>query len=439
MDTRTDGLTIARSIHDIPANHWQALYDPCAGGYPFLDRRFLAALEDSDCIGTQPGHPSGWEVHYLVSSGAVSGGAVSSGTVNSGAVNSGAVNSGAVNSGAVNSGAVNSGAVNSGAVNSGAVNSGAVPHTIIPCYIKTHSYGEYVFDWQWAEAYEKYGLNYYPKLLWAVPFTPATGPRLLSIKTRPGDWFDALSEHCLTQGLSGWHLNFPNPNAIAGEPVQPAPALRSGCQFHWHNRQYSSFDDYLNHFVSRKRKSLKKERQKIAGQGLTLTRKTGNDISEADIRQFFQCYLNTYRSRRSYPYLNEAFFQQLRASMAEKMLLVSASYKGSPVASALFFFDESTLYGRYWGCLDEFDALHFEACYYQGIEFCIERKLQRFDPGTQGEHKIARGFEPVSTVSLHWLAHPGFHQAVKEFVQEEAAHMQRYQQEAASLLPFHRE
>lgn len=312
----------------------------------------------------------------------------------------------------------------------------------VPAYVKSHSYGEYVFDWAWAEAYQRYGMAYYPKLLLGIPFTPASGPRLLGEPEHFDSLYSQLASECDQQGFSGWHLNFP----VSGEfPVPEAtaealrPGLRSACQFHWFNRGYDSFEHYLSHFVSRKRKSVLKERRQIAEQGVHMVRKTGSDITEDDLRYFYRCYVSTYQQRMSTPYLTLDCFMRIRDSLSEQMLLVQAQRDGKACASALYFFDDETLYGRYWGCTDDISGLHFEACYYQGIEFCIEQGLQRFDPGTQGEHKISRGFEPVLTYSLHWLAHPSFQDAVGRFIAEETPHIEAYRDDAQSLLPFHRE
>jgi len=394
-------------IEDIPQQRWQALLAAAQPHhqrlyYPFLDHRFLLALEQSGCIDS--GHhdplshtPSGWLTHILVSHDAA----------------------------------------------------GEIDQ-VVPAFIKHHSYAEYVFDWSWAEAYQQHGLAYYPKLLLAAPFTPATGPRLLG-SANP-DWSaitQLLADYCQQHRLSGWHLNFieachfqaltqQREDAGTPEPLVHA-AGRSACQFHWYNRGYQSFDHYLEYFSSRKRKSVRKERQKIAQQGLTLVRKTAADIQPGDIDVFYHCYQMTYAVRRSRGYLNREFFHQLLASMPEQLMLVMAYADDDAqhaCACALYLFDDSTLYGRYWGALREFDALHFEACYYQGIEFCIEQNLQRFDPGTQGEHKISRGFEPTLTYSVHQLMHPDFQRAVHHFVQQEQSHILDYQQQARSLLPF---
>lgn len=319
----------------------------------------------------------------------------------------------------------------------------------VPAYFKHHSYGEYVFDWQWAEAYAQYQLNYYPKLLCAIPFTPVTGPRLLGERRFFKEIALYLNNLCQQHDLTGWHLNFPTEQEASlmtacmqnatEENTQSTAQQRLGCQFHWRNQGFTSFENYLTHFTSRKRKNVLKERKRVTDQGIRIQRKVGASIQLEDINFFYQCYLNTYQKRRSSPYLNEDFFRQLLTTMPEQMMLVLAHHNGEPCAAALYFFDNTTLYGRYWGSLTEVDALHFEACYYQGIEFCIEQNLQTFNPGTQGEHKISRGFHPILTRSTHWLRHPGFHDAISRFVQEESQHILAYQQDAATLLPFHRD
>lgn len=382
-------LRLVSSIADIPPAHWQALYREVAPDqYPFLRYEFLLALEISGCIGTHADHASGWQAGYLLSGP-----------------------------------------------------SDAEPDLIIPAYRKDHSYGEYVFDWRWAEAYEQYGLEYYPKRLCAIPFTPASGPRLLhkaTLHQAAAMATQALSTLCAQENSSGWHLNFPDSALTASLQNQPDIVQRQQCQFHWFNRNYQSFGHYLNSFSSRKRKNVRKERERVQDQGIHLQRKRGTDITPEDIAFFFRCYQMTYYRRRSYPYLNEAFFQQLLRDMPEQILLVLAYQENTPIAAAWYFYDATTLYGRYWGALDDVDALHFEACYYQGIEFCIEQGLQRFDPGTQGEHKIARGFEPVLTHSFHWLQHEGFQQAIRQFAAAETPHIQAYCNDARQLLPFQR-
>lgn len=371
------------SIHDIDQDLWQSL-NPTR--YPFLDHRFLVALEDTQCIGGN----SGWHPRYFIRSD---------------------------------------------------------QRAILPCFLKEHSYGEYVFDWSWAEAYQRHGLGYYPKLLCAAPFTPATGPRLLMAHSpTQQDWgavLAVLNDTTQTEHLSGWHANFltraDHQHIIdlpQGTHDQLVVSQRANCQFHWFNRNYRDFEHYLDFFTSRKRKSVRKERKRLQEADIHVQRLTGTCITEADIQFFYQCYQLTYLKRRSQGYLNEDFFQQLRRTMSDQMMLVIARHDDQPLAAALYFFDQTTLYGRYWGCMNKLDALHFEACYYQGIEFAIEQGLQKFDPGTQGEHKISRGFEPVLTHSWHWLAHPAFNDAVADFVQQERQQIIGYQKEAATLLPF---
>lgn len=366
------------SIHDFSATEWDQM-NP--SGYPFFRHAFLAALEDSGCIGEQ----TGWSPNYLVKT------------------------------------------------------HNGRPQSAIPLFIKHHSYAEYVFDWSWAEAYQRHGLDYYPKLLWAAPFTPATGPRLLRLPEQTVNWAAAvelLSELCKSNQLSGWHLNFMTQEDAKRIGEHKQIAIRQACQFHWKNRDYRSFAEYLEYFSSRKRKSVKKERQKVADSGVNIERLTGGQLTAEHIKSFYHCYQTTYLKRGQTGYLNEAFFQQLATQMADSMLLVSAHDEQGPIGYALYFYDQTHLYGRYWGCLQEVDNLHFEACYYQGIEFCIEKGLRYFDPGTQGEHKISRGFEPTLTYSAHWLSHKGFQDAVLNFVEEEKDHILAYQKQAAELLPF---
>lgn len=331
---------------------------------------------------------------------------------------------------------------------------------VMPLYQKAHSWGEYVFDQEWAHAYQRHGLAYYPKLLTAIPFSPVTGPRLLVHKT----WQGAEQEGAILlaalnkvgdlmqqRHLSGWHCLFPT-HALVDQmtlfqgsssvddslfaPNLPHISIRHGCQFHWFNRGYHSFEDFLSHFSSRKRKNVKKERQAIADQGLVLNRAEGSEMSEEDWLQFYYLYADTYHKRGHQPHLRASFFTALGATMPENIVVDWALYQGQRVAAAFFMKDSDTLYGRYWGCVKDFHALHFEACFYRGIEYCIEHGLKRFDPGAQGEHKISRGFEPVITKSAHWIMHPGFRPAIADFVAREQSHVAHYQQEAATFLPF---
>lgn len=309
-----------------------------------------------------------------------------------------------------------------------------------PAYLKAHSMGEYVFDWAWADAYQRHGLNYYPKLLIAIPFTPSQGPRLLlapSLRDQPGagrlrDLLDTLISRLDAQS---WHLLFPNAadQALLGHAGE---LHRIGCQFHWHNREYGSFEDFLAQLTSRKRKSIRRERRQVAEQGISFRRFHGLDIPDHVLAAFHVFYQATYLKRGQRPYLNQSFFEHLRSNLPEHLYLIIAVRDGEMIAGALLLRGEDTLYGRYWGCLDEYNHLHFETCYYQGIELAIELGLERFDAGAQGEHKLVRGFEPVLTHSWHSVRHPGFRDAIAAFVQDEAEQVEGYFQESQTLLPF---
>jgi len=312
---------------------------------------------------------------------------------------------------------------------------------VMPLYLKSHSYGEYVFDWSWADAWRQRGLAYYPKLLTAIPFTPATGPRLcVSAGIDTGECLraavDAITSLAQRQGISSWHLLFPE------KPLSDALSdlgmhRRAATQFHWFNDGYRDFDDFLATFNSRKRKSLKKERRRVVEQGLTLRTLVGGEIGPDHWEQFHRFYQLTYAKRSGHGgYLTREFFVHTAAGMGDQVIMVLACHDGATVAGALYFRSSDTLYGRYWGCEREFDFLHFEACYYQGIEYCIANGLARFDPGAQGEHKIQRGFRPVTTWSNHWIADPQLAAAVGDFTLREAQHNEQYRRAAAELLPF---
>ncbi len=316
-----------------------------------------------------------------------------------------------------------------------------VTEAFMPLYLKDHSWGEYVFDWAWASAYQRYGLAYYPKLLTAIPFTPATGPR---IRFAPGVDRGALTRQLVddaiaraeTDGASSWHLLFPDAET-RDHLDDPRLLTRTGIQYHWFNRDYGDFEEFLAAMISRKRKMVRRERRGVAAQGLSVDILEGAGISPELWDFFYRLYQHTYLKRSgSGGYLTRDFFLQLGEVMPEQIMMAVAREGDEPVACALYFFDDETLYGRYWGCVREYDYLHFELCYYQGIDFAIRRGLARFDAGAQGEHKILRGFEPVLTRSLHWIAEPGFVEAIGRFVEEEAAHLARYQREARALLPY---
>jgi predicted N-acyltransferase len=312
---------------------------------------------------------------------------------------------------------------------------------ILPAWLKSHSYGEYVFDWAWADAWRRMGLAYYPKLLTAIPFTPATGPRLLHDPTLDaGELWRVFREQMPTiaQRLdaSSWHVLFPDEDDAAAL-ADAGLHTRHQVQFHWFNRGYSDFDDFLDGFSSRKRKSLRRERRRVAEQGLTLSMRHGGELAEEDWAVFHRFYQMTYAKRSGHGgYLTREFFLDVAARMGEQVVMALASKDGTPVAGALYFRDADTLYGRYWGCSQEYDCLHFETCYYQGIDYCIRHGLSRFDPGAQGEHKIQRGFEPTTTLSCHWVAQPELDQAVGDFTRREQQHVAEYREDAGTLLPF---
>lgn len=314
---------------------------------------------------------------------------------------------------------------------------------LIPLYAKGHSYGEYVFDHAWANAAHRAGMRYYPKLVTAVPFTPATGPRILApaqadLSAIAKEAFDVVQEVARRGQLSSWHILFPQDSEV--DAWQRAGLLhRLGCQYHWFNRGYGDFDEYLGHFRQSRRKTVRRERRIVAEQGVTLQRLEGPQLEDYHWRVFTQCYQATYLKRSGHRgYLNEAFFKAMAERMPRNIVMVLAVYQGEYVAAALCLRSEDTLYGRYWGALEEFNNLHFEACYYQGIEYCLEQGLKRFDPGAQGEHKIPRGFEPVLTHSFHWLADSRLSAAVADYLEYERQEVQEYAEAAREWLPFRR-
>jgi predicted N-acyltransferase len=365
------------SLDTVAAADWNAL----AGDNPFLKHEFLTALERSGCVG--PG--TTWLPAYLVARDAQG-------------------------------------------------LAGA-----LPLYIKYDSRGEFVFDWSWADAYERAGRTYYPKLVAAVPFTPATGARLL---VRPGadpgvpaTLLRAAREATVELGASSLHVLFPSE---AERPLLEAEGLlaRKSCQFHWHNDGYTDFDDFLGRFSSAKRKKAKRERRRIAEAGIEFQHLRGDEPSAADWDTIFDCYSRTFELRGRAPYLNRAFFDEVATSMPGNLVIVLARYGSAPIATAICFRSSHALYGRYWGSLADFHSLHFETCYYQGIEYCIREKLGTFEPGTQGEHKISRGFAPEATWSYHWLRDAEFRAAVAHFLRRETLHVDAYMAELDEHVPY---
>ncbi len=304
----------------------------------------------------------------------------------------------------------------------------------MPLYLKSHSYGEYVFDWAWADAYQRHGLEYYPKLLAAIPFSPVSGTRLLA-STDAERAALAQAALALARNTSSLHVLFPQP-AEAALLQSAGMLLRSGVQFHWTNPGYASFEEFLSQLSRDKRKKIRQERRRVIDAGVSFRRLCGNDIKEEDWAFFARCYQRTYREHRSTPYLNLEFFRRLGQTMPQHVLLIVAEREGRPIASALNLYSAQTLYGRYWGAEEYLPCLHFETCYYQALEFCIEQGITLFEGGAQGEHKLARGFLPVKTLSAHWLAHPEFSDAVERFLEREHQGIARYVDELNEHSPY---
>jgi hypothetical protein len=373
-------LSFHAGMAELDATAWNRL----AGDYPFLRYEFLAALEETGCVGPA----NGWTPHHL---------------------------------------------------QMGAPDQ---PQLLAPLYEKAHSWGEFVFDFAWARAWESRGLPYYPKLLLAIPFTPATGPRLLCAAPDEGSAaglrlaaLAAIEANARGGGRSSAHALF------IDEPLRAAAAeagwlLRRDCHFQWHNRGYADFEDFLAGFSADKRKKARRERRRIAEQGIEFETRSGATLDAATLRHIDQLHASTYLRHGHLPYLNFEFFRRVAAALGEAFVAVLARRAGVLVATAVYFRSSDTLYGRYWGAAAELHSLHFETCYYQGIEYCIRHGLQRFEPGTQGEHKLARGFEPTFTWSAHWLADRELRLAVARYLGREAAAVGEYAEAAARHTPF---
>jgi uncharacterized protein len=305
-----------------------------------------------------------------------------------------------------------------------------------PIFLKEHSYGEYVFDWSWAEAYQKYGKNYYPKIASCIPFTPATGPRIfgldLSIKK---NIVVQIEELAYENKMSSSHILFCNESEkdIFGDPKW---MLREGVQFKWFNKNYNNFAEFLSQLSHDKRKKIKQERKKIHDLGLKIKKIKGPEISESDLDFFYACYCNTYQDHHSHPYLTRIFFSLIKESMPENLLLILAYEGDHPVAASFFIYDDKNLYGRYWGSKSFYPGLHFELSYYQGQEFCIENRIVSFEGGAQGEHKLARGFEPFHTFSFHRIFDEKFELAIKDFLRREKTGIDQYTNELNERAPY---
>jgi predicted N-acyltransferase len=306
----------------------------------------------------------------------------------------------------------------------------------LPLYAKTHSYGEYVFDWAWADAYRRYRRRYYPKLVAAIPFTPTPGPRLLAPDDATRRALLGQARALLDGGAySSLHVLFATAEDVA-LCASAGMTLRNGVQFHWENPGYRNFADFLAAFNHDKRKKVKQERRKLAEAGVAFTRKVGNEITAADWAFFHACYERTYHAHGSSPYLTLEFFERIAATMPAHLLLVQGWRDGEPICAALDVFDAQTLWGRYWGTTGYVPGMHFEACYYQAIEFCIERGIRRFEGGAQGIHKLARGLMPVTTHSAHAIADPDFAAAIADFCARERVDVAHTVDELEGATPF---
>jgi hypothetical protein len=312
----------------------------------------------------------------------------------------------------------------------------------LPLFVKTHSRGEFVFDFAWANAYAQYGLKYYPKLLSAVPFTPVTGPRLLVDPTIDDkSMSEALTrvaiDYARSERLSSWHVLFPssgNLRALNGAGL----IERRDCQFHWFNRGYGSFDDFLANFTAEKRKKAKRERRRVTEAGIDFDTRLGGEMTDSLWKTVYEFYADTFYRHGHEPYLNLHFFKLVSARMPERMMLKIARQGKTPIAVAIFFVGEDALYGRYWGAGGNYHSLHFETCYYQGIEYCIEHRLGSFEPGTQGEHKVPRGFVPTLTSSAHYITDERFADAIRDFAAREARGVDHYASSVNEHVPYHR-
>ena len=373
-------IQVVERLDAIDGAQWDALDHQ---GYPFLRHAFLSALERTRCIG----EGTGWSPRVL--------------TLQDDRGLAGA----------------------------------------LPAWLKTHSYGEFVFDFAWAQAYTRHGLRYYPKLIAAAPFTPATGPRCLvrSDLDQPlisRQLIQSLAEYADEQELSSAHVLFPAEADRSLLERDPEWLMRRDCQFHWRNRGYADFEDFLGSFTADKRKKARRERRRVAEAGITFDSRRGSEASPEEILTAWQLHRVTFLRRGNEPYLAAETFLEIARTMGESLLFKFAKHGDEIVAVAVFFVGRDTLYGRYWGCNENFHSLHFETCYHQGIEFCIEQRLDRFEPGTQGEHKVSRGFEPTYTYSAHRIAEPRFRSAIADYLERESEAVERYAAGIAEHVPY---
>lgn len=367
-------FTLVRDLRDIDPVAWNRL----AGHHPLASYEFLFALHHTGCASPH----TGWAPHFLL-------------------------------------------------LHRGRELAGA-----LPLFLKSHSRGEYVFDYAWAQAFERHGLPYYPKLLSAIPFTPVPGPRLLAANHADRVALARKATEIGAQnGVSSLHILFPD-EADQRALREAGYLFRESVQFHWFNRGYANLDEFLASMNQQKRKKIRQDRKKAQAAGIRFRWLQGHNIDAASLDFFYRCYRRTYLEHGNPPYLNPAFFQQLRETMAGNMVLVLAEQDGRPVASALNILGPRTLYGRYWGSLVHIPGLHFETCYMQGIEFCIAHGIAVFEGGAQGEHKLSRGMLPVRTCSAHWISDQRYAAAIAEFLERETPMVQAYRDELLEHSPF---
>ena len=370
------------SIAQIDAQKWNSL---AGSTQPFLRHEFLLALEESGCTAPR----TGWTPRHLIIEAA-----------------------------------------------------NGTPVAAMPLFRKAHSRGEFVFDFSWASAYAQHGLRYYPKLLTAVPFTPVCGPRLLlrpdiDARAMTESLVRAVTDYARSEQLSSWHVLFPT-EEIAASLDTAGLVLRRDCQFHWHNQGYESFEAFLATFTAEKRKKVKRERRRVAEAGIEFDTLSGAQLDNALWSTLYGFYADTFHRHGHEPYLNLNFFKRIAAAMPDQLMLKVARVGREPIAVAIFFVGENALFGRYWGAGGNYHSLHFETCYYQGIEYCIDNKLQRFEPGTQGEHKVPRGFVPALTSSAHYIADQRFAAAIRDFARREARGVDHYAAAVNEHVPYHR-
>ena len=312
----------------------------------------------------------------------------------------------------------------------------------LPLYRKSHSRGEFVFDFAWANAYAQYGLKYYPKLVSAIPFTPVSGPRILvhpdtDANATAASLIRLACDHAASEGCSSWHVLFPSGGEL--DLLTGAGLIRRrDCQFHWFNRGYDSFEGFLATFTAEKRKKAKRERRRVAEAGIEFDTRHGGDMSEGLWRTVYEFYADTFYRHGHEPYLNLDFFKRVSERLPARIMLKIARQGRDPIALAIFFVGADALYGRYWGASGNYHSLHFETCYYQGIEYCIEHGLSSFEPGTQGEHKVPRGFVPTMTGSAHYIADERFAAAIRDFAVREARSVEGYAAAVNEHVPYHR-